>query len=135
MYDQWMSAANRLLVMEEGDRGECDRIIGSRKTAVSITKRAQTLVLAARGPSNRQIALELGANEHVGRSSILLCMDFASPKNLSCIKNGANYTQLINCEMLQRAHTPLRRQHFICGCGYAALRLSAGPMPSDVYIV
>jgi hypothetical protein len=28
-------------------------------------KRAQMLVLAARGLSNRQIALELGANEHV----------------------------------------------------------------------
>ena len=28
-------------------------------------QRAQMLVLAARGLSNRQIALELGANEHV----------------------------------------------------------------------
>src|SRR6266436_4828624 len=65
MYNQWMPAANRSLVMEEGDRGECDRIVGSRNTAVSITKRAQMLVLAARGLSNRQIALELGANEHV----------------------------------------------------------------------
>jgi transposase len=60
-----MPAANRLLVMEEGDRSECARIVGSRKTAVSIAKRAQMLVLAARGLSNRQIALELGANEHV----------------------------------------------------------------------
>jgi DNA-binding NarL/FixJ family response regulator len=60
-----MPAANRSLVMEEGDRGECDRIIGSRNTAVSITRRAQMLVLAARGLSNLQIALELGANEHV----------------------------------------------------------------------
>jgi hypothetical protein len=65
MYNQWMPAANRLLVMEEGDRSECDRIVGSRKTAVSITKRAQMLVLAAGGLSNRRIALELGANEHV----------------------------------------------------------------------
>lgn len=65
MYNYWMPAANRSLVMEEGDRGECDRIVGSRNTAVSITKRAQMLVLAARGFSNRQIALELGANEHV----------------------------------------------------------------------
>ena len=37
----------------------------SRKTAVNIAKRAQMLVLASRGLSNRQIALELGANEHV----------------------------------------------------------------------
>jgi transposase len=65
MYNRWMPAANRLLVMEEGDRSECERIVGSRKTAVSIAKRAQMLVLAARGFSNRQIALELGANEHV----------------------------------------------------------------------
>src|SRR5271165_6193132 len=65
MYNQRMPAANRLLVMEEGDRSECDRIVGSRKTAVSITKRAQMLVLAAGGLSNRRIALELGANEHV----------------------------------------------------------------------
>src|SRR5580692_10424689 len=65
MYYQWMPAANRLLAMEEGDRGECERIARSRKTAVNIAKRAQMLVLAARGLSNRQIALELGANEHV----------------------------------------------------------------------
>ena len=65
MYNQWMPAANRLLAMEEGDRGECERIARSRKTAVNIAKRAQMLVLAARGLSNRQIALELGANEHV----------------------------------------------------------------------
>jgi FixJ family two-component response regulator len=51
--------------MEEGDSSECKRIAGSRKTAVNIAKRAQMLVLAARGLSNRQIALELGANEHV----------------------------------------------------------------------
>jgi hypothetical protein len=44
--------------MEEGDRGECERIARSRKTAVNIAKRAQMLVLAARGLSNRQIALE-----------------------------------------------------------------------------
>ena len=40
-------------------------LVRSRNTAVSITKRAQMLVLATRGLSNRQIALELGANEHV----------------------------------------------------------------------
>jgi hypothetical protein len=44
MYNQWMPAANRLLVMEKGDRSECERIVGSRKTAVSIAKRAQMLV-------------------------------------------------------------------------------------------
>ena len=32
-------------------------------TAVNVAKRAQMLVLAARGLSNQQIALELGANE------------------------------------------------------------------------
>ncbi len=60
-----MPAANRLLAMEEGDLDECERIVRSRKTAVNIAKRAQMLVLAARGLSNRQIALDLGANEHV----------------------------------------------------------------------
>ena len=60
-----MPAANRLLAMEEGDLRECVRIVRSRKTAVNIAKRAQMLVLAAQGLSNRQIALELGANEHV----------------------------------------------------------------------
>jgi hypothetical protein len=39
MYNQGMPGANRLLVMEEGDHSECERIIGSRKTAVGITKR------------------------------------------------------------------------------------------------
>jgi transposase len=51
--------------MEEGDLRECERIVRSRKTAVNIAKRAQMLILAARGLSNRQIALELSANEHV----------------------------------------------------------------------
>ena len=51
--------------MEEGDRSECERILRSRKTAVNVTRRAEMLVLAVRGLSNRQIALELGANEHV----------------------------------------------------------------------
>ena len=51
--------------MEEGDRGECERILRSRKTAVNVARRAEMLVLAARGLSNRQIALELGANAHV----------------------------------------------------------------------
>jgi transposase len=51
--------------MEEGDRGECERIARSQKTAVNIAKRARMLILAARGLSNRQIALELGANQHV----------------------------------------------------------------------
>jgi transposase len=51
--------------MEEGDRNECERIVASRKTALSVGKRAQMLILAARGFSNRRIALVLGANEHV----------------------------------------------------------------------
>ena len=65
MYNGIMPAAKEVLVMEEGDRSECERIVRSRKTALSTARRAQMLVLAARGLSNRQIALELGANEHV----------------------------------------------------------------------
>lgn len=60
-----MPAAKHLLVMEKGDRRECERIGGSRQTAVSIAKRARMLILAADGLSNRQIALALDANEHV----------------------------------------------------------------------
>src|ERR1700745_174396 len=60
-----MPAAKGLLMLEEGDRIECERIMQSRKTAVSIARRAQMLVLAARGLSNRQIALTVGANAHV----------------------------------------------------------------------
>src|SRR6516165_3782926 len=60
-----MPAAKDSLVMEEGDRSECERILRSRKTAMNVARRAEMLVLAARGLSNRQIALELGANAHV----------------------------------------------------------------------
>jgi len=60
-----MPGAKGLLVMEEGDRSECERIVRSRRTAVSIARRAQMLVLAASGLSNRQIALELEVNAHV----------------------------------------------------------------------
>ena len=62
MYNGKMPAAKEVLVMEEGDRSECERIMRSRKIAVSKARRAQMLVLAARGLSNRQIALELGAS-------------------------------------------------------------------------
>ena len=65
MYNRWMPAAKDSLVIEEGDRSECERILGSRKTAVNVARRAEVLVLAARGLSNREIALELGANAHV----------------------------------------------------------------------
>ena len=64
-FNGWMPAAKDLLVMEEGDRSECERILRSRKTAVNVPRRAEMLLLAARGLSNRQIALELGANRHV----------------------------------------------------------------------
>jgi transposase len=60
-----MPGAKGLLVMEQGDRSECERIVRSRRTAVSIARRAQMLVLAASGLSNRQIALELEVNAHV----------------------------------------------------------------------
>jgi transposase len=60
-----MPAAKELLVMGEGDRSECERIGRSQKTAVGMARRAQMLLLAGRGLSNRQIALELGANAHV----------------------------------------------------------------------
>ncbi len=65
MYNGGMPGAKGLLVMEEGDRSECQRIVRSRRTAVSIARRAQMLVLAASGLSNRQIALELEVNAHV----------------------------------------------------------------------
>ena len=65
MYSRWMPAANLLLVMEKGDRSECERIGGRRKTALNVAKRARMLILAADGLSNRRIALELDANEHV----------------------------------------------------------------------
>jgi|HubBroStandDraft_3_1064219.scaffolds.fasta_scaffold92801_1 transposase len=65
MYNGGMPGAKGLLVMEEGDRSECERVVRSRRTAVSIARRAQMLVLAASGLSNRQIALELEVNAHV----------------------------------------------------------------------
>ena len=65
MYNGGMPVAKGLLVMEEGDRSECERIVRSRRTAVSIARRAQMLFLAASGLSNRQIALELEVNAHV----------------------------------------------------------------------
>jgi hypothetical protein len=76
MYNHWMPTANRLLAMKEGDRGECERIARNRKTAVNIAKRAQMLVLAARGLSNRHIALELGAERACGRSGNKQCGPF-----------------------------------------------------------
>jgi len=36
MYNGKMPAAKELLVMEEGDRSECERIMRSRKTAVNM---------------------------------------------------------------------------------------------------
>ena len=60
-----MPAAKVVLVIEEDDRKEIERILRSRKTAVNMARRAQMLVLAVRGFSNRQIALELGASAHV----------------------------------------------------------------------
>jgi hypothetical protein len=47
-----MPGAKEVLVIEEGDRSECERIMRSRKTAVSKARRAEMLVLAARGLSN-----------------------------------------------------------------------------------
>jgi transposase len=51
--------------MEYGDGKECQRIVRSRNTAVSVARRAQMLLLAAQGRSNRRIALELGVKAHV----------------------------------------------------------------------
>ena len=73
--------------MEEGDRSECERIMRSRKTSVSKARRAQMLVLAARGLSNGQIALELGVSAHVvgrvrkeyGRQGLAVLKDRARP--------------------------------------------------------
>src|SRR5258708_40047633 len=60
-----MPTAKELLVMEEGDRRECQRILRSRNTAVSMARRAQMLLMAAQGCSNRRIALQLGIKAHV----------------------------------------------------------------------
>jgi len=87
MYNGKMPAAKEVLVMEEGDRSECERIMRSRKTSVSKARRAQMLVLAARGLSNRQIALELGVSAHVvgrvrkeyGRQGLAVLKDRARP--------------------------------------------------------
>ena len=51
--------------METGDLEQCRRIRRSRNRAVSVARRAQMLLLAAQGYSNRQIALTLGVNVHV----------------------------------------------------------------------
>lgn len=60
-----MPTAKKLLVMEDGDRKECERIVRSRNAAVSMARRAQMLLLAAQGCSNRGIALELGIKAHI----------------------------------------------------------------------
>src|SRR6516164_9779548 len=53
MYNRSMPATKDSLVLEEGDRSECERILRSRKTAVNVARRAEMLVLAARGLYNR----------------------------------------------------------------------------------
>ena len=60
-----MPTAKELLVMEEGDRRECQRIVRTRNTALSIARRAQMLLMAAQGCANRRIALQLGVKAHV----------------------------------------------------------------------
>jgi transposase len=60
-----MPAANRLLAMEEGDRSQCERIAPESKAGGGYRQASTMLVLATPGLSNRQIALELGAKEHV----------------------------------------------------------------------
>jgi hypothetical protein len=46
--------------MEEGDRRECQRIVRTRNTVLSVARRAQMLLMAAQGFANRRIALQLG---------------------------------------------------------------------------
>lgn len=65
MYNERMPIIIGPLALEEGDRLECERIGRAQKTSVNIARRAQMLLLAARGKTNRQIASQLGANEHV----------------------------------------------------------------------
>jgi transposase len=60
-----MPTAKELLVMEDGDRKECHRIVRSRNSAAGMARRAQMLLMAAQGSSNRRIALELGVKAHV----------------------------------------------------------------------
>jgi transposase len=51
--------------MDDGDLKECQRIWRSRNRQLSVARRAQMLLLAAQGCSNRGIALKLGVNAHV----------------------------------------------------------------------
>jgi transposase len=60
-----MPGAKEVLVMDEGDWTECQRIGRSRNRAASVARRAQMLLLAAQGYSNRRIALKLAVNAHV----------------------------------------------------------------------
>jgi transposase len=59
-----MPAAKEILVMDDGDLKECQQILRSRNRPVSVARRAQMLLLAAQGYSNRGIALKLGVNAH-----------------------------------------------------------------------
>jgi transposase len=60
-----MPIVKGLLAMEEGDQLECAQVARRQKTSVNIVRRAQMLLLAARGMTNRRIAWQLGVNEHV----------------------------------------------------------------------
>ena len=60
-----MPGAKGILVLEDNDWKECQRVVRSRNRAAGMTRRAQMLLMAAQGFPNRRIALKLGVNAHV----------------------------------------------------------------------
>lgn len=65
VYITCMPGAKGILVLEDNDWEECQRVVRSRNRAVGMGRRAQMLLMAAQGYSNRGIALKLGVNAHV----------------------------------------------------------------------
>src|SRR5271165_254249 len=65
VYITYMPGAKGILVLEDNDWKECQRVVRSRNRAAGMTRRAQMLLMAAQGFPNRRIALKLGVNAHV----------------------------------------------------------------------
>ena len=65
VYITCMPGAKGILVLEDNDWKECQRVMRSRNRTVGMARRAQMLLMAAEGYSNRGIALKLGVNAHV----------------------------------------------------------------------
>ena len=60
-----MPGAKGILVLEDNDWKDCQRVVRSRNRVVGMARRAQMLLMVAQGFSNRRIALSLGVNAHV----------------------------------------------------------------------